>query len=66
MPSKAKPKSEPCWGSNERVMLSVGEALDRRSRCSRCGRMLKIRVPASVDEATLPRHNAPAKPAQKV
>lgn len=46
-----------CWNSGARVMLSTGDAIDRRTRCSRCGRVLKIRVPQGVDEATLPQHN---------
>jgi hypothetical protein len=46
-----------CWNSGARVMLSVGEALAGRTRCSRCGRVLKVRVPSGVDEATLPTHN---------
>jgi hypothetical protein len=53
-----------CWNSGARELLSVGEALAARVRCSRCGRLLKVRVPAQKfdgssarhTEATLPRH----------
>lgn len=49
-----------CWNSGAREMLSVREALAGEVRCSRCGRLLKVRVKrgreGSYDEAPLPRH----------
>lgn len=54
-----------CWNGGTREILSLGECHAGRVRCSRCGRMLKVRVPAekhngSATEATLPRHKAVA------
>ena len=52
-----------CWNSGARVNLSPKEGDNRETRCSRCGRVLKVR-PAKGErgrsEATLPRHRSTA------
>lgn len=66
------PEADLCWDSGARVTLSLGEAEREMVRCSRCGRMLKIRVrrgrvEGDSSEATLPKHKAqPAKRQQNV
>jgi hypothetical protein len=54
-------KTARCLDSGARETISVADQLSRSTRCSRCGRVLRVRVRASEsgdeNQVTLPHHN---------
>jgi hypothetical protein len=54
--------AQKCWNGGTRGPLTPDESIRGRVRCSRCGRVLKVRVPQNPStergsyEATLPHH----------